>query len=838
MLDGAHPEEFPDINQKLSAPKKLSAFEKERQAQAAKQQRAEAENAAALKEFEDSFARETEDDDDPNEFDAHALSSGGPPRGPRGGFGRSGRYGPRGRPDMAAPPPPSLKRKRALDEMREHQEALREHEELMQDCGESPQPASKDREGKDDGSSRPTIQLASLPPNATTDDIKVLLRDHLKVHSVRIGPSDGQSPNSKRSSTAIATLTSDVSNAQIDSSITALKEQYLGCGFYLTIARHLSSTALHPAMALSSSAVSTEPFGAEKPPDDRSRLRNAMPFRDHRGFAPPESCSSTAPTSFGSGLPRDIPIVHVHPPLTIEAIKAVHTVADHLLLEQDLERALETEAMLMSLPDVQRDERFAFLYDSRSAAGIYYRFLLWGPERREDERTAERGENRTEKIFQDAPLDWLAPYSQVPFLELKSLGDVIENIDYDSSGEESDDDEERDKADENISALQNSEKKLLTPLKRARLTYLLSRLPTSNARLRKGDVARVTNFSINNAGQGAEEIVDMLLLNVEKPFSYSLAAKYEEIAPDQDDEQYDPEVAHNYLNPSASDLVREARNVADDPANAKLVALYVLSDIFSASSTAGARNAWKYRQLFEAGFRAQKTFEHLGRLDKEFQWGRLKAEQWKRKIDTVLGIWESWSVFSTEVQGELRRSFFEPPLSDEEQAKVAAEERKRLEERRLDKIKSVENTASTPALDPMDGGRTRGSPEKSQSGPVGTAIDASCPGNAQDQSRNHVESPPLDDASRMAARKAFRVDRPQSPQLVQHGPTSSQSREQRIDNRKSSVQDTVNAETRPNEAEKAGFAVPMTTLSGASRKPTGPRRRPRAEDMFALTDEE
>ena len=57
--------EFPDVTQKLAAPKKLSAFEKERQAAQAKQQRAEAENAAALKAFEDSFADEDDDDDLP-----------------------------------------------------------------------------------------------------------------------------------------------------------------------------------------------------------------------------------------------------------------------------------------------------------------------------------------------------------------------------------------------------------------------------------------------------------------------------------------------------------------------------------------------------------------------------------------------------------------------------------------------------------------------------------------------------------------------------------------------------------------------------------------------------
>ena len=92
MEEKEDPKEFPDVTQKLAAPKKLSAFEKERQAAQAKQQRAEAENAAALKAFKDSFA--DEDDDD---LPSHLVGGRGPPSGPRGpgsGYaGPGGRYG-------------------------------------------------------------------------------------------------------------------------------------------------------------------------------------------------------------------------------------------------------------------------------------------------------------------------------------------------------------------------------------------------------------------------------------------------------------------------------------------------------------------------------------------------------------------------------------------------------------------------------------------------------------------------------------------------------------------------------------------------------------------------
>ncbi|KAI7342828.1 hypothetical protein KC336_g23136, partial [Hortaea werneckii] len=203
--------------------------------------------------------------------------------------------------------------------------------------------------------------------------------------------------------------------------------------------------------------------------------------------------------------------------------------------------------------------------------------------------------------------------------------------------------------------------------------------------LRKGDVARVTNFAINHAGEGAEEIVDLLLLNVDKPLAHSLAARYEDSNISQNSEDdYEPDEELPGLGSSTPHTTQEGRR-DDDSSNAKLIGLYLISDILSASSTAGARNAWKYRQLFESGFKSRKTFEHLGKLDRELAWGRMKAEQWKRKIGVIFGIWEGWSVFSSDVHKELKQSFFEPPMSEAEQAVEQAakesEERKLAEEK-------------------------------------------------------------------------------------------------------------------------------------------------------------
>ena len=63
MADEDRVEQFPDVVQKLSAPKKLSKFEQEKKDADAKRRKEEEENAAALREFEESFAHDEDDDD-------------------------------------------------------------------------------------------------------------------------------------------------------------------------------------------------------------------------------------------------------------------------------------------------------------------------------------------------------------------------------------------------------------------------------------------------------------------------------------------------------------------------------------------------------------------------------------------------------------------------------------------------------------------------------------------------------------------------------------------------------------------------------------------------------
>ncbi|KAI9681947.1 MAG: hypothetical protein M1817_000001, partial [Caeruleum heppii] len=78
--------------------------------------------------------------------------------------------------------------------------------------------------------------------------------------------------------------------------------------------------------------------------------------------------------------------------------------------------------------------------------------------------------------------------------------------------------------------------------------------------------------------------------------------------------------------------------------------------------------------LFEAALKRRKTFERLGRLDKDMSWGRLRAEKWKRSVSSVLQLWEGWCVFPQASQEHFAAVFADPPLTDQEQRALKAAE--------------------------------------------------------------------------------------------------------------------------------------------------------------------
>ena len=714
--------EFPNISNKLTAPARKSVFERQRAEAEAKRQREEAENAAALDDFVKSFEG-GEDKGNANEgVDGNgdgAVPAGVGGSGLRGGFGMGGmrggrgggvgmvgamsrKQGPTGKsgPGTLGPAPPSTLRKRAFDgsipPRRDREVGLFAFENSgdgVLDAAKAFQTSDDDEDDENNingnsvghgGAStseeraaekaapKPTLHLSSLPPGTSAALVKSLIPSRLSVDSVRMTPQVTPGSTERRSLSAIVTLAKDTPASDIDSAVSALQNKYLGWGFYLSLSRHLSSAALG-AMGPRSAALnllsSSLPFGAK-----------TMPTPERKGFAPPPSYGGMGHGQYG--LPRATTRVLVNPPSDIKQLKLIHKTIESLITHGP-----EFEALLMSRPEVQRSERWAWLWDARSIGGIWYRWKLW--EIMTDCKTnLPRGGhltlNSVKFPFTDGP-GWFPPEKPLQFEFATSFNEFASDADYDSSEEEDAEDEGPGRGSNNNTtnmtlseALgESTAKSYMNPLQKAKLAHLLSRLPKSTARLRKGDVARVTAFAIKHAGEGADEVVDMIVANVEKPFAWAEQDK------DKDRMEQDEET--------------EKQHEKEDPSSSKLIALYLISDILSSSSTSGVRHAWKYRQLFETALKQKKTFEGLGRLEKVYEWGRLKAEKWKRSVNSILSLWESWCVFPQASQEHFVEAFMNPPLTEAEEKAAGAAAMKQKDGEDQDPPSSITGATATAA---------------------------------------------------------------------------------------------------------------------------------------------
>ncbi|KAJ4263880.1 hypothetical protein NW762_005917 [Fusarium torreyae] len=668
MSSGKGVSEFPNLEAKLQKPTKQSAFEKQKAEAEAKRLREAAETAAVYDEFVKSFDR----DDD---YDGHSAPSSSAPSRPRPGFGgpppppgpgrrHFGTSGLKSGPGSLGPPPSSFGKKRSFQDFAR---APREKGILSYDEGGASGgslPASKafntsDDEDMDDVTNRaeekaiakPTLRLSNIPPGTSPATIKALIPKSLTVENVKIVPPIGSGSSERKQAVSIVTLSQDTPANEIDAAVNALQNRYLGYGHYLSLHRHLSSavasSAALPSIVSSSSA--SHPFGA-KPVEQPSGPQNAPAQHGfHRGFAPPTSYGPP-----GAGVNRsNLLHVPVKPPSDVKIIQLISKV-----IEGVLAHGPEFEALLMSRPEVQREEKWAWIWDARSQGGIWYRWRLWeiitG-----SQQSGQKG--KYVPLF-DGSHAWKAPEKNLDFEYTTKLDEFVSDSEYNSSDEEEFDEENKR---EHTDA--ESEKTFLNPLEKAKLTHLLARLPTSMSRLRKGDVARVTSFAITHASRGVDEVVALIAFNVEKPFALTGA---------NPDKKPDPKEAQSGAQEEATS------NEGPDVSGASLVGLYVVSDILSSSSTSGVRHAWRFRQLFETALKDRKTFETLGLMAERLKWGRLRAEKWKRSIHLVLNLWEGWCVFPAESHELFVRSFENPP------SLVAAE--KEESEEKKGKWKTVE----------------------------------------------------------------------------------------------------------------------------------------------------
>ncbi|RMZ81889.1 hypothetical protein DV738_g2050, partial [Chaetothyriales sp. CBS 135597] len=629
-------------------PVRKSAFERQKDADAKKAREEAAATAAALAEFERSF----EDDGGSATFTQ-----------------RHGR------------PAPGFTKKRQYDDYAgkwNRQSGGRDErfDHLSPRRGSDEHAAPGDPEA-----ARPTLHLSNLPPGTSPAVVKALMvPSPLVVEDVRILP--GASADRKAMS-ALVTLATETPATDIDTLVSQLQNKYLGFGFYLSLSRHLSSAALTGAAVLKTPGGGSTnlPFGA-RPIQQHSSLSRAPPPGQSARFAPPTSYTSSSP--YGSRTQSE---VIVQPPTDLKQLKLIHKTLEALLTYGP-----EFEALLMSRPQIQKGEEWAWLWDARSQGGVYYRWRLWqtltGSGNQGDDRV-RYGSRQSANILFEGQSPWIAPEQGLKFEYVTELDEFVSDEDYNSSEEEDDEDYGLARRhNDHVSGGHggqatsttdgNDDVGYLNPLGKAKLMHLLSRLPDSIARLRRGDVARVTAFAIEHAGAGAPEVASLLTRNAAHPFS-----------------SYRPSPTSEKSHANGARPNEDEKSSPKDLSSACLVGLYIISDILSCSANAGVRHAWRYRVLFENALSKQKVFGRLGRLEKDLGWGKLKADKWKRSIQMLLNLWEGWSVFPHDKHEAFLDSFLNTPLTEAELAAAQAEAERKAEQakesKNNSKWKSVED---------------------------------------------------------------------------------------------------------------------------------------------------
>lgn len=823
--------EFPDIGSKLAAPTKKSLFERQKAEAEAKRQREQEENAAVYEDFVKSF----DDDGDettslggPKPSGPESFNSGGPsrrnfsaaPSGPggRGGRGNSG-IGSLG-------PPPSLSRKRAHDGSQSVRKEPSHGLFAFEDASPGPidaKAAFKSSVDEDNTISakaseravpKPSMRLSSLPPGSSPAFIKSFLPPNLNVDAIRITPPSGPgnaNSTERRSLSAIIILANDTPAIDIDTAVSGLQNKYLGRGFYLSLSRHFSSTAASsdmPTLGLMST-TSSLPFGA-RPISTTPGGPMIRPPGSHRGgFAPPQSYAPAGSNSHGRGGPAVQ--VTVRPPSDLKQLKLIHKTLEALLTHGP-----EFEALLMTRREVQLEEKWAWIWDSRSTGGVYYRWRLWDvlTGASQKGRGRRQADLSSQRLFEGGAI-WAAPERGLPFEYVTQIEGFVSDSDYNSSDEDDSGDEGRRRhahyhggaPPADVANIEGDEQAYLNPLEKAKLTHLLARLPTTSARLRRGDVARVTAFAIQRAGEGAEEVVDMITSNVQKPLAFSGAN------PDRKARLEDGSAG------KVEDSIEDDKKPGekDDLSASMLIGLYIISDILSSSSTSGVRHAWRYRQLFESALKRKKVFEDLGRLEKTMQWGRLRAEKWKRSVGSILTLWEGWCVFPQDSQEHFASMFANPPLTAAEEAANAAAEKAMAAAASKSRWRTVEEKAREAQAE------KDGVSQSNEAGPESMDVDDDVDGEPMTDDEDIDGELMVDDDD---------VDGEPMEEITEEGTLP----EEKGNSALSVDGGYPDASVKPS----VGFhmAASKETSAAKGQLPGARRRRPRAEDMFADSDEE
>ena len=486
---------------------------------------------------------------------------------------------------------------------------------------------------------------------------------------------------------ALVVVAEGTSLGQLTAAEQALNGKYFGKGYFVEASRTNEGTSMRHGSTSANNKEQMPPFGAQRV-QQALHVSARPPPPMLRGNGGPQSYSHVPPpASFGRQSFNGLEEWEVCPevPADLDQIRLIHAV-----VEQVLEGGPEIEALLMNQDRVQKDPQFAWIWDETSAGGRYYRWRLW----------QEGGLGERKRIFDkntifDGEAGWKKPKEAPPFEFCTSIEDLANHPDFKAieanGGEEEPDEGVKDGFE------------FLEPYLYSTLQYHLDNLSTSPNVLTEMELKYVVTFALDYANKAIKEIALRLMLQLDTAYYSAMdvllddtpkAERSKSVPGDVSDGTDgrgqsmtdEPSMTHKYFDPYDDYAADEAvdydgrprkQKEVEDPSGPILVALYVLTDVMFQAKEEGDYRKMRYAEHFEDMLKDRSTFSKLGRLDRDFKWGRIRADRWHKQVSAILDNWEKNSLVRKAALEAFKRDFTNPPLTEDEQHEIKAIETKK-----------------------------------------------------------------------------------------------------------------------------------------------------------------
>lgn len=470
-------------------------------------------------------------------------------------------------------------------------------------------------------------KVSNLPPGTDALKVEQLFADHKSLNIVKVekippsGPATNGGPEGRPSVSYKVTFSQDANARDLDDAMNKMNDKkYMGRGYYLHLDRYLGSRSM-------TKEQQKLPFGARWVAPDTSK-----------GYAPTAELTGASGRAQGRD-DRERLVVTAYPPPDAPTLRLIHTTVEGVI-----KGGMEFEAALMEDKRVQTEERFAWFFDQRHPLNRYYRWRLY-------QMVCGHGKTNVE-IFRGMG-EWEGPAEPLP----DEFACRLEHLDPDAMDAEGDDEDvgvrRMPRAVESYPGYVDSGNGILSVRSRAMLMWFLTTIPFG-APLNE-EIAPLSAFAIDHATEGMDEVIQLIISNVIRPFSLTEAnPKYNLSNEDADADSK----RRRYLN------------------HATLNALRIVSDICFTTHKAGGKS-WKYRDAIGTELRERGVFEYLDTVPQQLQLGRTSEAQFRSDVNKVVEAWKEEILFTPDILDQFDNAFNwrKKQKEKEEQERKQAERR-------------------------------------------------------------------------------------------------------------------------------------------------------------------